>query len=90
MSSAVDQAFESLFFGTGAWFGLVLFITVCVGLALKWKYVGALLIPVIIGMEVEYYDRLNSGGNYVWHIFILLCLALFIAFRTVSEIKEGR
>ncbi len=78
----VDQAFESLFYGSGAWFGMLLFIILCVGLVKKWKYSGALIVPIIIAMEVTYYDRLDASGNYIWHMIILLVLAIFIALYT--------
>jgi len=83
-SVAVDSVFESLFYGSGAWLGLLLFIILCVGLIKKWKYAGALLIPIIIGMEISYYDRLSEGGNFVWHMLILLVLAVFVGLYAVA------
>lgn len=89
-SAIVNDAFESLFFGTGAIFGLIIFITLCVGLCFKWKYVGALLLPLIMLFEAEYVSRLNAGGNFVWHIFVLVILALFIALKTLDDIRSRR
>lgn len=66
---------------------MLLFIILCVGLVKKWKYSGALLVPIIIAMEVTYYDRLENG-NYIWHMIILLVLAIFIALYTFMG-KDG-
>jgi len=86
--TAVDDAFISLFYGEGAILGLLLFMLICVGLVRKWKPTGALVFPLIMLLEVEYYTRWDNG-NYFWHMFSLIIFGLFIAIYTIAG-KEGR
>ena len=78
--NAVDQAFESLFYGTGSWLGILLIIILTLGIVLKWAYAGALVLPVIIWMSYDYYQKIQEGGGYHWHFIVLLVLATFIIF----------
>lgn len=70
--------FESLFFGNGAWLGLLLFMIVCVALVAISKYTAVFVVIIIVMMEVEYYNRLNKYGNHIWKMIILLFFALFV------------
>jgi len=87
IASIVDDAFESLFFGTGAWLGLLIFMSICVSLALVWKYFGVFIIIIIVLFEVEYYNRLDIYGNHIWKMIILLFFAIFIAWLTLTKAK---
>ena len=78
-SVALADAFETLFFGEGWYLGLLLFIILCIALIRSWKLAGALIIPIIIGLEVEYFDRNDIYGSHIWPIIILIILALFVA-----------
>lgn len=84
----VDDAFQAMFFGEyGVWFGMLIFISLCVALLIKWKYSGILILPIIMGMEMMYYDKLQASPNterYAWPMIILLVLAVFIAFYVVE------
>lgn len=80
----VDQAFESLFFGSGSWLGLLLFICMFLGLQFKWKHTGALTIPIAVFIGIEYLD--NDLG---WQALIMFFTALFIMLMMVKDLKRG-
>lgn len=83
-----EADFESLFFGTGAWLGLLLFMIVCVALVAISKYCAVFVVMIIVFFEVEYYNRLDIYGNHVWKMVILLFFALFVCI--VALTKKGR
>lgn len=68
----VDEAFESLFFGTGSWLGLLLFLSILIGLLLKWKYTGVLILPVTVFLGLEY-----LGKDMGWHTIIMFFTGVF-------------
>jgi len=84
-----NAVFESLFFGTGAWIGLLIFMMLSICLVMIWKYSGVFVALIIILFQIEYYNRLDIYGNHVWKMIILLLFGLFIAIYTVTKTKPG-
>jgi len=76
----IDEAFESLFFGSGSWLGLLLFLIIITGLLFKWKYAGVLLLPMTIFLGIEY---LNEGLK--WQCMIMFLSSIFILFYLLTK-----
>ena len=90
VAAAIEAAFETLLFGDPAWiFGLILFMILTVVLMKLFKYAGALVIPLIIALEVMYYERNDQYGVYVWPMIILLALAILVAAYTLLSAKNN-
>lgn len=83
-----DADFESLFFGTGAWLGLLLFMIVCVALVAISKYTAIFVVIIIVLFEVEYFNRLDQYGNHVWKMVILMFFALFVCITALVVDKR--
>jgi hypothetical protein len=81
--TAIDDVFTALFVGTGSWLGLLLFITLILGITFAWKYGGLLMMPVSIFLSIYYLD--NSLG---WHGLIMVLVAIFIVSSMVYETKK--
>ena len=87
--ASADQDFESLFFGTGAWLGLLLFMIVCVALVAISKYTAVFVVIIVVMFEVEYYNRLDEYGNHVWKMVILLFFALSVCITAIMDKRRG-
>lgn len=81
----VNSAFESLFYGSGWYIGILIFMTFSIGLMKTWKYAGALILPIIVAFEVTYYNRLSTNPEFAWNMLILLFLAIGIAYYSVTH-----
>lgn len=79
---AVNAAFEALLFGSGSWFGLMLMLSICLGLMLKWKYSGVLFFPVMIFLGIEY-----LGHDLPWHALIVWSSSLFLLLYMIKQLK---
>lgn len=90
VSATAEEDFESLFFGTGAWLGLLLFMIVCVALVAISKYCAVFVVIITIMMEVEYYTRLDIYGNHVWKMIILMFFALFTCIAALTGKLERK
>lgn len=88
--ATAEEDFESLFFGTGAWLGLLLFMILCVALVAISKYCVVFVVIIAIMMEVEYFTRLDIYGNYVWHMLILMFFALFTTIAALTGKLERK
>jgi len=80
-----EADFESLFFGAGAWLGLLLFMIVSVALVAISKYTAVFVVVITVMFEVEYYNRLDIYGNHVWKMVILLFFALFVCITALLD-----
>jgi hypothetical protein len=65
------------------WLGLLLFIGICLGLMMKWRYIGVIVIFIIVIMETEYYERLVDNQIYGLVCVLLLIFAVFAAMNTI-------
>jgi len=81
----VNSAFEALFYGSGWYFGMLIFITFSIGIMKAWKYAGALILPIIVAFEVTYAERLDTNPEFAWNMLVLLFLALGIAYYTITH-----
>lgn len=82
--SAIDDVFTALFIGTGNWLGLLLFVTLILGITFAWKYGGLLMMPVSVFLGLYYLD--NSLG---WHGLIMILTAIFIVASMIYEQKKN-
>jgi hypothetical protein len=81
---AINDAFNALFFGAGAWFGILIVLSISLGLMLKWKYSGTLLLPVTIFMGIDY---LTQDPAMPWHAIIMFSSSLVFMLYMVKQIK---
>jgi hypothetical protein len=89
MSAIIEQTFEALLFGSTWYFGILIFIIMAVALMKMWKYAGALIVPLIMALEIAYFERLDETGNFIWPMLILLFLAFGVAVYSVMSIKKN-
>lgn len=79
VSTAVQEALEALFFGSVWYFGILIFIILALSIMKIYKYAGALIIPMIIALEVAYYNQLSETPEFAWAMLALLILAIIMA-----------
>jgi len=79
----INEVFNALFYGSGSWFGVLLLLAICLGLLIKWKYSGALLLPITVFLGIEY-----LGHDLIWHTIILWLTAVFILIFMIKEVRR--
>jgi len=83
--SIIDTAFESLFFGSGSWLGILLFLILCFAFVYAWRYSGVLLVPVTVFFALEY-----VGQNLGYHALIMFSSTILISYITVEGIRSKK
>jgi hypothetical protein len=76
--TSISVAFNELFFGSGAWLGLLLLLVIIVVLSVRVKYAGVLTLPVTVFLGIDY---LNN--DLLWHGLIMFFAAIFIILNLV-------
>ena len=87
--ASAEQDFETLFFGNGWFIGLMLFMILAVVLVAISKYCTVFVVIITVLFEVEYYTRLDTYGNHVWKMIILLFFTLFLCIVAITK-KGGK
>lgn len=78
----MSAIFTELFYGAGAWLGLLLYLAIIIGLTLKTKYAGVLMLPVSIFLGISYL----SYPALTWNAVIMFFSAIFI----VANLAKNR
>jgi hypothetical protein len=81
----VEEVLSTIFFGSFWYIGLLIFMFVSVFLMRKWKYAGVLIIPIVLALEVAYYEHLDSTGMLIVPMVILLILAFVVGFYALMS-----
>ena len=81
----ISSIFEGLLFGSTWYIGIIIFLILALSLMKMWKYSGCIVIPIILIVEVEYYNRGGVDGSFIWPMIILGITALSILTYTISE-----
>jgi hypothetical protein len=79
--SSIADVFTELFYGAGAWLGILLFLAIIIGLAFANKYVGVLMLPVCIFLAINYL----AYPTLLWHAAIMFICAIFIVIHLMME-----
>ena len=75
------DAFESLFFGSGMWFGLLFYLTVIGLTSLKVKYLCVLYLPLTLLLVLQYIERATDENNLFWCAIIMAVSIPFMLFN---------
>jgi len=79
MSNEIAEAFTELFYGSGAWLGLLLYLTIIISLTYIWKKSGVFFIPVTVILGIQYFN--NDLG---WHSLIMWLTTIMIFFQVMK------
>jgi len=76
--SIISEVFTELFFGQGAWLGLILFMTMTLGLVSKIKYSSIIMIPFTIFLGIFYLDNIASNSIFMWCAVLMFLTTVLI------------
>ena len=80
--AGIDDVFNALFFGSGSWLGLLLFLAIMIGLLIKTEWSGVLLLPITVFLGIAYLNQ-----DLGWHAIIMFFTSIFIV---VYMMKKSR
>ena len=83
MSGEFTEFFTELFYGSGSWLGLIILIILCLGMLLKWKYSGALFLPIMLFLGIDYLSH-----NLGWNALIMFFSSVFTVLYMVKGYRK--
>ena len=73
LAETLNAVWESLFFGSGSWLGLLIIISIVASLLIRFKYIAVLTTPVMILLGVDYLNHTLG-----WHALIMFFTSIFV------------
>jgi len=71
--SSIALVLDELFYGSGSWLGILLLLILIIGISLKEKYAGLLMLPVTVFIGLDYLSE-----NMLWHMIIMFTASAFV------------
>lgn len=78
--SSISQVFTELFYGSGAWLGILLLLTIIISLSAKIKYAGVLTLPIVVFLGIDYITN-----DLLWNAVIMFFASIFIVISLVKH-----
>lgn len=73
----VYEWFSELFFGTGAWLGLLIVISIIFIVTAKEKLSGIVFLPITVLMAINYFNNVPSNSDFMWSGVIMLLMTVY-------------
>lgn len=89
MAGEALEFFNELMFGSGAWLGLILIVTIMLLVSAKTKMGGIFMCIISIFLGLEYFSNVATSSNFMWSAIIMFItgtiLGLQSGYRVVKE-----
>lgn len=84
----MEEVFNELLFGSGAWIGLILVIGICLLISSRIKYSGSIFMLILIFLSFEYWGRITATSMHAWFVIICLLGVLFHGFILYGDLRK--
>lgn len=86
--SAIEEVFNELLFGSGAWLGLIIILVLLFGGTKANKYLGVAFIPVSLFLGIMYFDNVSTSENFMWAGVIMFISTILLVYNTSVEFRK--
>ena len=83
--SDVTEFFTELLFGTGAWLGLLLILSIIFLVSLKDKMANYIFIPLTIFMGIMYLSNIAEDSNFMYASILMFTTTFILMIRVVKK-----
>lgn len=85
--SEVEEAFQVLLYGEGAWIGLLLFMTVMIVIGAKSKWASILFIPLSVFIGISYLENVSVSSNFMWCAIMMFIMSISLTVRVTLTLR---
>ena len=85
--TAVDLAFQSLLYGEGCWFGLLLISTIILVTAYRFRMLCVIYIPITLFMGIGYLNNVEANSDLTWLALIMFIIASFLFILFAKDMR---
>lgn len=84
--SEASEMFTELLFGSGAWIGLILIMSVSLLVVYKIKYSSILFLIIFIFLGWEYFAQITSTTMHFWYFLISMIMCIFLGAKFIGDV----
>jgi len=85
MAGEFQELFNELLYGSGAWIGFLIILSIILLVSVSVKHSGIIFIPICIFIGIFYLDNVAVNSNFMWSAIIMFLLPFFLFFRLMKE-----
>jgi len=82
-----EDLFYQLFFGSGAWLGLIGMLAVMFAVSAFVKYIGGIFAVIAVFMGILYFQNVVSNDMFMWSGIIMWLSAIFLLYIGIAGKK---
>lgn len=87
MAGEFIEFFEELLFGSGAWLGLILIVSIAFLVVSQVKYSSVFFAVIFLFLGIFYLEEVSSMSNFIWAVVIVWFM---IPVLVLSDITRHR
>jgi len=87
MSGEFEELFQELFFGSGAWFGLIIIVSLALIVSFRVKYSGVVWTIILLFITLEYLENIAVSDNFMWASVVTIVTMCLTVWHSYGEMK---
>jgi hypothetical protein len=88
MAGEFQEFFTELLFGTGAWLGIILIVSVIVLVTFKEKLSAGIFLPICIFLGIQYFNSVPSNSNLIWGAILMFVMAVYCIGMLIDGVRK--
>jgi hypothetical protein len=88
MAGEFTEFFQELLFGTGAWLGALLIVSIIVIVTVKNRLSGAIFMPICIFLGIQYFNTVSASSNLMWIGILMFIMAIYCLAMLIMEVRK--
>jgi hypothetical protein len=88
MAGEFLEFFNELLFGSGAWIGAIIIVSIVALTTLRAKLSGVIFMPICIFLGIEYFNKISSNSNLMWIGILMFIMAIYCLTMMIMEVQQ--
>jgi len=88
MPGEFQEFFYELLFGTGAWLGIIIIVSIIVTVTLREKLSGAIFLPICIFLGSQYLEKVPVNDNLMWGAILMFIMAIYCVGVLIDGVRR--
>jgi len=88
MLTIAGQFFYELLFGTGAWLGIIIIVSIIITVTLREKLSGAIFLPICIFLGSQYLEKVAVNNDLMWGAILMFIMAIYCVGVLIDGVRR--
>jgi len=88
MTGEFAEFFTELLFGSGAWIGAIIIVSVIVLTTFRMRLSGAIFMPICIFLGIEYFNKVPGNSDLIWIGVLMFIMAIYCLGMLIMEARK--